>query len=281
MSTVSPATESSAGYSVVILTLNEERDLPRCLASIPNCGDIVVLDSGSTDRTAEIARAAGARVFVRRFDNFAGQRNHAQREIAFRHRWVFHLDADEQMTPELDAECRSVAGRTDLDGFYVAPKMMWEGRWIPRCTDFPAWQARFVRAPEFEFVEVGHGQREAPQMRMGHLKGSYLHDLSSDGEAGWLEKHRRYAKAEARQHLAKSGSVRTRDLFSSDRIVRRRALKHLSYTLPARPLLRFVYQYFLRRGFLDGGAGLRYCRLLARYEGFTSAELRALRAERG
>lgn len=278
MSATAPASSTGTGYSVVILTLNEERDLPRCLASVASCDDLVVLDSGSTDRTAEIARAAGARVFVRRFDNFAGQRNHAQREIAFRHRWVFHLDADEQMTPELDAECRAAAARRDVDGFYAAPKMLWDGRWIPRCTDFPAWQARFVRAPEFEFIEVGHGQREAPHMRMGHLQGSYLHDLSSDGEAGWLEKHRRYAKAEARQHLAKGESVRPRDLFSAERLVRRRALKHLSYALPARPLLRFVYQYILRRGFLDGAAGLRYCRLLARYEGFTSAELRALHA---
>src|SRR5262245_55130344 len=93
-------------YSVLILTLNEERDLPRCLASVSACDDVVVLDSGSTDQTTAQARAAGAQVFTRTFDNFAGQRNHAQREIPFRHRWVFHLDADEQFTPELDAECR-------------------------------------------------------------------------------------------------------------------------------------------------------------------------------
>jgi len=174
-------------YSVLILTLNEERDLPRCLASIRGCDDIVVLDSGSTDATAALAKAAGARVFTRPFDNFAGQRNHAQREIAFRHPWVFHLDADEQFTPELEAECRLAAGRTDLDGFLVAPKMIFEGRWIPHCTDFPAWQARFVRAPQFEFIQAGHGQREAPAMRVGRLGANYLHDLSSGGEAEWLD----------------------------------------------------------------------------------------------
>lgn len=266
-------------YSVLILTLNEERDLPRCLASVKNCDDIVVLDSGSTDETAEIARTAGARVFARAFDDFAGQRNFAQKQISFRHPWVFHLDADEQFTPELDAECRAAATRTDVDGFLVAPRMMWEGRWIPHCTDYPAWQARFVRAPEFEFIQVGHGQREALHMRTARLLANYLHDLSSGGETEWLDKHRRYARAEAQAHLSTATDGHLSDLWAGERLVRRRALKRLSYALPGRPALRFVYQYLLRGGFLDGGAGFRYCRLLARYEGFTTEELRRLRTK--
>lgn len=265
-------------YSVLILTLDEERDLPGCLASVAGCDDIVVLDSGSTDRTVEIARAAGARVYTRAFDDFAGQRNHAQRNIPFRHGWVFHLDADERLTPELDAECRAAAARDDVDGFFVAPKMLWEGKWIPRCTDFPAWQARFVRVPGFEFVEVGHGQREAPHMRMGWLRESYLHDLSSGGEGEWLERHRRYAQVEARRHMTQRRATSWRDLLAGDALRRRRALKETSYSLPARPALRFLYQYLLRGGFLDGRAGLRYCRLLARYEAFTAEEVRRLRA---
>jgi glycosyltransferase involved in cell wall biosynthesis len=268
---------SSDGFSILILTFNEERNLPRCLASVAGCDDVVVLDSGSTDRTVEIARAAAARVETRRFDNFANQRNHAQRNIPFRHRWVFHLDADEQMTPELLAECRTAAARTDVDGFWVAPRMMFRGRWIPHCTDYPAWQARFVRAPEFEFIEVGHGQREAPRMRLDRLRAAYEHDLSAGGEAEWLEKHRRYARAEAKAFLAGESRAEFAALFSGDRLARRRALKHYSHALPLRPLLRFVYQYVLRGGFLDGEPGLRYCRLLAHYEGFTSAEIRRLR----
>ena len=267
-------------FSVLILTLNEERDLPPCLESVRGCDDLVVLDSGSTDRTIDIARKAGARVFTRPFDNFANQRNHAQRQIPFRHPWIFHLDADEQMTPALTAECGRAATRTDIDGCWVAPKMMFMGRWIPHCTDFPAWQARFVRAPQFEFVEVGHGQREAPHMRLERLQANYLHDLSSGGESEWLEKHRRYARAEARAHLEGSAAVSWRQLFSAARLQRRRALKQLSYGLPCRPLLRFIYQYGLRRGFLDGRPGLRYCRLLARYEGFATVELRQLQATR-
>jgi glycosyltransferase involved in cell wall biosynthesis len=261
-------------FSVVVLTLNEERNLPRCLASARACDDLVVLDSRSTDRTVELARAAGARVFTRPFDNFADQRNHAQREIPFRHRWVFHLDADEQLTPELVAECRAAVSAGDVDGFFVAPKMIFHGRWIPHCTDFPAYQARFVRVPEFRFVEVGHGQREAPGQRLGRLRSSYLHDLSADGDEAWLEKHQRYASAEAAAHLVDTRPVAWRMLVSANSLERRRALKRLSFSLPCRPALRFVYQYFLRRGFLDGSEGWHYCRLLARYERMVAEELR-------
>jgi glycosyltransferase involved in cell wall biosynthesis len=269
--------EVRAPFSVLILTLNEEADLPPCLESVAGCGDIVVLDSGSSDRTIDIAREAGARVFHRTFDTFAGQRNFAQREIPFRHRWVFHLDADERFTPDLLAECGEAATRDDVAGFYVAPRMLWRGKWIPRCTDFPAYQARFARVPAFEFVEVGHGQRERPGTPMGWLKQGYVHDLSSGGTAEWLEKHRRYARAEASAHLAAAGGNDWRELLGADPLLRRRAVKRLSFKLPARPLLRFVYQYLLRGGFLDGPAGREYCRLLARYEGFIAQEIRALR----
>lgn len=263
-------------FSVVILTLNEERNLPLCLASVRGCDDVVVLDSGSTDRTVEIARAAGAQVFTREFDNFAGQRNFAQQTIPFRHPWVFHLDADEQMTPDLEKESRAMLALADVDGFWVAPRMMFHGRWIPHCTDYPAYQARLVRVPQFAFIQVGHGQREAPGMRMGRLAGNYLHDLTSGGEQQWIEKHQRYARQEAEEHARHPGSVRWSAILTPDPLRRRRALKRLSYDLPCRPLLRFLYQYILRRGFLDGAAGLRYCRLLAHYERFAVVELRRI-----
>lgn len=263
--------------SVVILTLNEERNLPRCLASVQGCGDVVVLDSGSTDRTTAIAVDAGARVFTRAFDDFARQRNYAQQRLPLRNDWVFHLDADEQFNEALLEECLRAAKRGNFDGYMVAPKMMFAGRWIPHCTDFPAYQARFVRASTFSFIQVGHGQREAPGMKMGRLKENYFHDLSSGGETDWLEKHRRYAKAEAHEHFRSRSRIAWKDFVTADSLRRRRALKRLSYDLPYRPLLRFIYQYGLKRGFLDGVAGYRYCRLLAKYESFAVHELRHLR----
>jgi glycosyltransferase involved in cell wall biosynthesis len=270
-------------FSVVILTLNEERNLPGCLASVAGCDDIVVLDSGSTDRTAEIARAAGARVIVNPFVNFGDQRNFAHAHGHFRHDWVFHLDADEQMTPELFAECaRVAAANPPLDGFYAAPRMMFHGDWMRRCTDWPAWQARFVRPARFRFVQSGHGQREAPGLRLGRLEAGYTHDISVESAAEWETKHRRYARQEAEKILRESaGAARLlQRVWSGPALERRRALKHLSYLLPARPLLRFIYQYFLRGGFLDGRQAFRYCRLLARYEGYATAELKRQRLAR-
>jgi uncharacterized protein YecE (DUF72 family) len=222
-------------------------------------------------------------VSVNRFLDFAQQRNHAHDHLPFRHPWVFHLDADERMTPALLAELRAVAAaqaaaRT-ADGFWVAPRMLWQGRWVPRCTDYPAWQARFCHAPTFRFVEKGHGQREADGLRLEYLKNNYEHDMSASGVEDWLAKHRRYARreAEAWVRFAPPPSAAFRALFSLDALARRRALKSLSYHLPARPFARFVYQYILRGGFLDGAAGRRYCLLLARYEGFAAKEIRRLR----
>ena len=270
-------------FSVVILTLNEAARLPACLASVAGCDDIVVLDSGSTDATVDIARASGARVLANRFIDFAQQRNFAHAAAQFRHEWVFHLDADERMQPELFAECaRMAAGRPEQDGFYAAPHMMFDGRWLRRCTDWPAWQARFVHRDRFSFVQSGHGQREAPAMRMGRLQGGYTHDISVESEAGWDAKHRHYARQEAEEilrHTDGFGSLLKRACFGAG-LERRRAVKQLSYSLPARPLLRFIYQYGLRGGFLDGPGAFRYCRLLARYEGFATEELRQLRTAR-
>lgn len=269
--------------SVVILTLNAEKHLPACLLSAADCDDLVVIDSGSTDRTVALARSAGARVLVNPFTDFAAQRNFAHDRVEFRHPWVFHLDADETFSPALVAECAALDPHAPYDGYFAAPHMMFHGRWLRRCTDFPVWQARCVRARGFRFVQTGHGQREAPGMRMGYLRHHYSHDVSVDDQRDWDAKHRRYARQEARQILQSRDSVAAllRVALFSPPLARRRALKQLSYLLPARPLLRFLYQYVLRGGFLDGRYAIRYCRLLARYEGFAAAELQQLRASHG
>lgn len=267
-----------SGFSTVILTLNEEHNLPACLDSLgAHADDVWVIDSGSTDRTAEIARERGAQVLVRPFDNFGGQRNFAHEAGKFRHPWVMHLDADERMTPELAAECAALPAETEFDGYLVSAQMLFFGTWIPRSTGFPVYQTRLVRARGFRFIQVGHGQREAPEMRIGKLLQSYRHEMMSDGVEAWLAKHRRYAREEAAHALADTGPASLGAVFGGDRTLRRRALKRLAARLPARGLLRFVYQYFLSGGFLEGIAGFRYCRLLARYESWVGEELRKAR----
>jgi len=264
--------ERQAAISIVIITRNEERNLPGCLESIRWCDDIIVIDSFSTDATVRIATDAGARVVQRPFKNFADQRNFAHRAQLPRHLWVFHLDADEQFTPELRDECLAVVEKDSpaVDGYYTAPRMMFMGRWVKRCTDWPAWQARLAHRERFRFVQVGHGQREDPSMRMGRLESGYFHLISSGSVAEWTAKHARYAREEAREIRANPVPLGTllRRAFGSGTatLERRRALKRLWFHLPARPLLRFIYQYFVRGGVLDGYAGYCYCRLISHYE---------------
>jgi len=268
-------------FSVLILTLNEERNLPACLASLVGCDDIVVLDSGSTDRTSAIAKATGARVVERPFTNFADQRNFAHKHISFKNDWVFHLDADEQMTVELLRECSNLSAQNPggIDGFMVAPRMIYHGRWIPHCTDFPAYQARFGHGRRFRFVQVGHGQREAPEMQLGKITANYLHNISAHSDAELEQKHRHYARQEAASFLARPRDAKPLifRLLSTDARVRRRALKAISQRLPARGALRFLYQYGCRGGFLDGLPGLSYCNLMARYEHWIAQEIKAQR----
>src|SRR4051812_39586709 len=116
--------------SILILTLNEERNLPECLGSVGWARDVVVLDSYSSDRTIDIARERGARVVQRRFDNWAAHQNWAMENIEFANRWVFYIDADERMTPELQAEVERISSDASEQriAFYVGRKNYFMGR---------------------------------------------------------------------------------------------------------------------------------------------------------
>ena len=256
--------------SVLLLTLNEAANLPACLAAVAWSDDVVVLDSFSQDDTVAVAERLGARVYQRAFDSFAGQRNHALDHIDFKHDWILHLDADEIVTPALRAEMRGAIQTGLADAYRIPSKMMFRGRWLRYSGLYPSYQVRLGYRERFRFKQVGHGQREdlAPG-RVGTLAEPYLHYSFSKGLTEWFEKHNRYASDEASETvrlLAGDWGIDWGGLWSRDRTRHRRALKALSYRLPFRPSLRFLYMYLLRRGFLDGHAGLTYCRLLAIYE---------------
>ena len=258
--------------SVVILTMNEADNLPRCLASVDWCDDVLVVDSGSTDATIAIAESSGARVMHRTFDTFAGQRNHAMEQGALRHDWVLHLDADEVVTPalrkELSALAASQAARYPV--YRVPSKLLLLGRWLRYSGMYPAYQVRFGKRDLLRFVDHGHGQREsiAPD-QVGTVTAPLDHYNFSKGSNDWFERHLRYARGEAAQALLERGQpLRLERLFAYDPTERRRALKRLANRMPFRPTLRFLYVYVARLGFLDGSAGFRYARMLATYQYF-------------
>ncbi len=257
-------------FSILILTRDEEPNLPACLDSIRWCDDVVVLDSGSCDRTVEIARAAGCRVFEHPFSGFAAQRNHGMDAIAFRHSWVFHLDADERFTPELRDECEAAAERDEQSGYLVPSRMMFRGCWLRRAATYPVYQMRFMKRGEVRFVQVGHGQREGDSRRgLGRFRAAYVHEPFAKGPGDWWRRHERYAEEEARQ-IASEPPLCAADwraaIGGRDPVARRRALKRIAGRLPCRGALRFLYLYVLRLGFLDGAPGFAYARMMARYE---------------
>jgi glycosyltransferase involved in cell wall biosynthesis len=271
----------AVSISILLLTLNEEANLPACLAAVSWCDDVVVLDSFSSDGTVSLAERLGARVYQRRFDHFAGQRNYALDNITFKYDWVLHLDADEIVTPELYSEMLRVIAEGQFDAFRIPSKMMFFGQWLRYSGMYPAYQVRLGHRERLRFKQVGHGQREdLPAERVGTLREPYLHYSFSKGLTDWVEKHNRYASDEAQETVRARSEGRGVDwlgCFALDRARRFRALKALSVRLPFRPSLRFFYMYVLRRGFLDGRAGLTYCRLLAIYEYLIVLKTRELR----
>lgn len=267
--------------SILIPTFNEEKNLPTCLAAIAWCDDIVVIDSFSTDGTVEIAEKFGVRVYQRQFDNFAGQRNFALTNFEFRHEWVFHLDADEIITDELKSEMEREIENAKVDAFRVPSKMIMLGKWLRFSGMYPAYQVRLGRVGVLRFKQVGHGQREDMNAgRIGTLRNPYLHYSFSKGFEGWFTKHNLYSTQEAVEGLMILGkkSIDWGGLFSIDAPTRRRrVLKDISVRLPFRPLLRFLYIYILRCGFLDGKAGLTYCLLMIIYEYMITLKMKELR----
>jgi len=252
--------------SVLILTRNEEANLPSCLASVSWSDDVVVLDSLSTDRTCDIAEELGARIVQRTFDNFGNQRNYALDEIDFKYDWVFHLDADERFNDELKAECERVISEDRHSGYFIPNRIFFMGKWIRHCTRYPYPQVRLIKRGEIRFEASGHGQKECDAQRgVGHIDVPYDHYNFSKGLEDWFEKHNRYSSEEA----ALAHQIRKRPLsecWSKDPMLRKRALKSWYVRLPFRPQLKFLFLYIVCRGFLDGKPGYVYCRMQAVYE---------------
>jgi len=268
-------------YSTVILTFNEGENLPRCLRSLSDCDDIVVLDSGSTDNTQAIARAYNAHVFERRFDNFAAQRNFALETVPFKYDWILHLDADECMTPDLHAEIMTVCREDSKSAYLIANKLMFMGRWIRHVTTYPSYQARLLRRGQADYKVAGHAMAlDRSDRGTGTLRHPYIHYNFSKGIADWLARHNKYSTSEAERIVGETSSLN--DAWRQFRTgatpeKKKQALKRCADFLPFRPLVRFLYLYGWKWGFLDGRAGFDYSILMAFYDYLIALKVRELR----
>ena len=253
--------------SVLIPTFNEELNLERCLRACSWSDDITVFDSFSTDRTVEIAQNFGARVIQRKWDSELGQRT-AMLQVPFKYKWVFNPDADEVATPEFCNEMFEAVGAADdsVSLFRMQRKDIFQGQWIKH-SSVDAWFGRLWRPDSISFerlintVCIAHGKELKLNERL-------IHYAFEKGLDDWFAKHNHYSRVEAEIALEslEKPAPKFSEFFTSDLMVRRRAQKELFARLPGRPVVRFIYMYFWRRGFLDGGAGLNYCLIVSFYE---------------
>ena len=255
--------------SVLILTRNEEQDLPGCLASVAWSDDIHVFDSCSTDATASIARSAGATVTARPFDTYAEQRNAALATLAFKHDWIFILDADERPTQSLAEEMLNTAAAAQpiTAAFRVRRKDYLWNTWLKHAQMSP-WYIRLMRKGRAHYVRDVNEVLEVDGL-VAELQSPLDHYPFSKGVSHWVARHNTYSTMEAAL-LASGSAVEDASLrtaiFGEDFHARRRAQKAIFYQLPLRPLLKWFYLMFYRGAILDGPAGTAYATLQAFYE---------------
>ena len=276
--------------SVMIPTLNEAGNLARCLDHLTWADEVVIVDSGSRDKTQQIATDYGAKVVDFEWNGaWPKKKNWALRHVDFANDWVLIVDADEWITAELAREIGTVLredrqGRSENVGYYVNRKFIFMGRWIKHCGYYPSWNLRLIKRGLGEYerlTEVGNtgsGDNEVHEHVVAQGKADYLeHDMlhfAFPNIHTFMEKHNRYSNWEAAVQFKKSG---TTSAAVGEVLSRRRRLKNLSRNLPFRPTLRFLYSYIWKGGILDGQPGYVFCRLLAIYEYLSVAKYIELR----
>jgi len=266
-----PVGASSAGrvnrlsISVVVLTYNEEPNLEACLASVTGwAAEVFLVDSGSTDRTLEIAGRYSVEVLQHRFESHAKQWAWALENLPLTTEWVLALDADQRVTPELAAEVSGLEPTSldSIDGLYLKRRQIFRGHWIRHGGYYPKYLLKMFRRTSV-FTDARdlvdhHFYVAGPTAKLQH--DLIEANQKEDDISFWIEKHNRYAKLLAAEELDRSRQATFAPLKPSwlgtpDQ--RALALKRVWFRLPlyVRPLLYFFYRYFLRFGFLDGKQG--------------------------
>jgi glycosyltransferase involved in cell wall biosynthesis len=239
--------DKSPTLSVAIITLNEEHNLPRTLASVAWAEQIVVVDSGSTDRTVAIAREFGATVIERPWPGFAAQKNFAIAQCTGD--WILALDADEEVSPELQQQMRIViSSRPPTDAFCLNRRNMFLGRWMKHGGFYPDPKLRLFRRKAANFAATPQfGERPVHEV------------ITFDGAAVTLDYdliHHAYPTLSTYiEHMDRYSSLGAQILVDKNR---RTALGYVGFAtrILLAPSLRFVWNYVFRLGFLDGREGL-------------------------
>lgn len=261
---------SRSRINVLIPTFNEAGHIGETVANAARVGDVFVLDSLSTDGTRQIAQQAGATVIEHAWEGYARQKNWGLNNIPFTGDWVFILDADERITPELRDELhRTLERGTDVDGWYVNRLNLLLGRPVRHGGLYPSWNLRFFRLGKAWYEDRSVHEHMVCSGKTGYLKEEMLH-IRRETISEYLAKHIRYADLESdewvKQKLGIGTGAQVNKLFRDMLRVRQWLRRHLWPRCPFRPMLRFGYMYFVRLGFLDGHTGFYLAMLMANYE---------------
>jgi len=264
--------------SVIVPVRDEARNLPRCLESLAQFGEVYVIDSQSTDDTIAIAQLRGAKVVQFHYaGGWPKKRQWAMDTLPFAYDWILLLDADEVLTPELVGEIRRALQNPGVDGYFIRLQMYFLGRVLRHC-DASFWKLSLFRKGRGRF-ECRLKDQDASMADMeihehvvvdgttAELRNALVHH-NVDPLSRYILKHNEYSNWEARVLLKPEGDPEdgpeddleemTADLFGTQ-AQRRRWLKRNFYRLPGSPVLLFLYRFVLRLGFLDGVPGLIYC----------------------
>ena len=264
--------------SVIVPVRNEARNLPRCLESLAQFGEVYVIDSQSTDDTVEIAQSRGAKVVQFHYaGGWPKKRQWAMDTLPFAYDWILLLDADEVLTPELVEEIRRAVQNPGVNGYSIRLQMYFLGKVLRHC-DASFWKLSLFRKGRGRF-ECRLKDQDASMADMeihehvvvdgptAELRNALVHH-NVDSLSRYILKHNEYSNWEARVLLKAEGGPEddseddsqemSADLFGTQ-AQRRRWLKRNLYRLPGSPVLLFLYRYVFRLGFLDGVPGLIYC----------------------
>lgn len=246
---------------VVILTFNSADIIAETLGQALKVSDhVLVVDSGSTDATRDIAQAAGCRVMERAFTHYSDQRNWAIDAIAADYAWQLHLDADEVLDTTAVGEIRDVLAADTGDAWMLRRRDYFMGKMLKHSGVNP-WHLRLFRSGVGRCESRLYDQHFHSPAVAGKLRG-YMHDKNALTLSEWTARHNRWADLEAREILAigeaADGVLQARAF--GDARERTRYLKKVYYALPggARSLAYFCYRYIVRFGFLDGREGFYF-----------------------
>jgi glycosyltransferase involved in cell wall biosynthesis len=265
-----------ASIVTIVPALDEEVHIVRCITSALELGPVVVVDGGSSDATVQLAAEAGASVLEREWTGYASQKNWALDTLDGEAEWILFLDADEYLTDDARHAVRATVAEATADGYHVGRHLVFLGRRLDHAYWYPDYQLRLFRAGRGRFEERRVHEHLVVDGRVAESSIDVVHE-NLKGISEYVAKLNRYSDLEAQEILRPSGALRPGSLRGGWP-ERRRALKRMWLRTRGRAVLRFLWLYVVKRGFLDGRAGLIFCGLIAVHDFLIEAKVAEHRA---